>query len=71
MGSPTVTGVPLISVMVSVSPSGSLSLTSRFRVTGVSSGTVTRSLTASGASLTGVTSTCTLACTGVRPSVTV
>ena len=58
-------------VMVSGSPSTSLSLRSTGTVMGVSSGVLTVSSRATGGSLTGVTVTATWAVTGVRPSVTV
>ena len=58
-------------MMLSGSPSTSVSLRSTGMEMGVSSEVLTRSLTATGASLTGVTSTLTVAVTGVRPSVAV
>src|SRR5207249_10298714 len=55
---PTMTTVPLVAVapvMMSGSPSGSLSLASGAMVTATSSGVVALSSTATGAALTGVT----------------
>src|SRR6266705_2032476 len=53
--------VGLTEVMINGSPSGSLSLTNTGIVTGVSSGVLAKSLTATGGSFTGVTVTVTMA----------
>ena len=60
-GVPTTAGCPLIWVTVSVSPSTSVSLPSTLMTTDASSLVVKLSLTATGASLTGVTVIFTLA----------
>ena len=70
-GAPMAMAVPLIWVMVSASPSGSESLERGSNVTVLSSVPVMVLSWATGASLTLSTIRCTLACTGVVPSVTV
>ena len=54
-GVPTVTGLPLISVMLSFSPSMSVSLARMSKVTGLSLGMLATSSTATGASFKPVT----------------